>query len=132
MEANLKSKIADVLQGKTLQDVLFSEEFENNATAYLNSQRADRKKYLQQAARAKKKAKVRVQRHTIDRLDYLTGGNFAKYYFEVINGISKRSAAERLYIEQLGRQIYNKTIQDWTVAKYPETEAEFYKKQGDE
>lgn len=130
MEADLKSKIADVLQGKTLQDVLFSEEFENNATAYLNSQRADRKKYLQQAARAK--AKVRVQKHTIDRVDYLTGGNFAKYYFEVINGISKLSAAERLYIEQLGRQIYNKTIQDWTVAKYPETEGEFYKKQGDE
>ena len=128
MEANLKSKIADVLQGKTLQDVLFSEEFENNATAYLNSQRADRKKFISQAVRMRQK----VQRHTIDRLDFLTGGNFAKYYFEVINGISKRSAAERLYIEQLGRQIYNKTIQDWTVAKYPETEAEFYKKQGDE
>lgn len=128
MEATLKSKIADVLQGKTLQDVLFSEEFENNATAYLNSQRTDRKKFISQAVRMKQ----RVQRHTIDRLDFLTGGNFAKYYFEVINGISQRSAAERLYIEQLGRQIYNKTIQDWTVAKYPETEAEFYKKQGDE
>lgn len=128
MEATLKSKIADVLQGKTLQDVLFSEEFENNATAYLNSQRTDRKKFISQAVRMKQ----RVQRHTIDRLDFLTGGNFAKYYFEVINGISQRSAAERLYIEQLGRQIYNKTIHDWTVAKYPETEAEFYKKQGDE
>lgn len=128
MEANLKSKIADVLQGKALQDVLFSKEFENNATAYLNSQRADRKKFISQAVRMKQK----VQRHTIDRLDFLTGGNFAKYYFEVINGISQRSAAERLYIEQLGRQIYNKTIQDWTVAKYPETEVEFYKKQGDE
>lgn len=128
MEANLKSKIADVLQGKALQDVLFSEEFENNAKAYLNSQRADRKKFISQAVRMRQK----VQRHTIDRLDFLTGGNFAKYYFEVINGISKRSAAERLYIEQLGRQIYNKTIHDWTVAKYPETEAEFYKKQGDE
>lgn len=128
MEATLKSKIADVLQGKTLQDVLFSEEFENNATAYLNSQRADRKKFISQAVRMK----VRARRHTIDRVDYLTGGNFARHYFEVINGISHRSAAERLYIEQLGRQIYNKTIQDWTIAKYPETEAEFYKKQGDE
>ena len=60
--------------------------------------------------------------HPIDRVIDLSVDEFAAEFLAVVSGISKRSAAERKYIEQLGRQAYNLTVAQYVVEEYPELE----------
>ena len=128
----LQEKISDTkaLKGKTVEDILQTEEFRQNIGAYLHAQRQDRLRtrgYLQRKSHSEGRT-FWPNAHVIDRLDYLTGENFADYFAKVVEHRSGLPKSERDYIEQLGLQALNKTIADFIIAEHPELEEEIYKK----
>lgn len=131
LRKEIKKKIykVDKLQGKTIYDVIQTEEFISNLTAYLNAQREDRDAIKKSFATAKALggAKgMKLPAHTIDRLDGITPIKFAEEFSFVLSGISKRSAAEREYITQLGMQAYNLTIANFIIEQFPELREDIF------
>lgn len=127
-QQKLIEKMEKALEGKTIDDILKSDEWKQNISAYLNSQRADYNKAKEQAAKWREKGfKVKSIRHTLESLDFLTPENFADYYAECFAKASNLNHAQRLYITQLGRQVYNKSVIDITIKAFPELREEFYK-----
>ena len=91
----------------------------------MTAQREDRKQ-IQSSYKAMLKvggAKgYKLPAHPIDRVIDLSVDEFAAEFLAVVSGISQRSAAERKYIEQLGRQAYNLTVAQYVVDEFPELE----------
>lgn len=127
MNKDVQQKIQSckALQGKTVEELISTEKFRNNLAAYLTAQREDRKaiRSSYEAMRKVGGAKgYKVPAHPIDRLMDLSVAEFSDEYMAVICGVSKRSHAERLYIQQLGQQAYNLTVSQIVVAEFPELE----------
>lgn len=116
------------LKDKTVGDILKTETFRKNIAAYLKAQREDRakaKEYIRNMAKHLKNY-IWPKSHVIDRLDYLTPDNFVHYFAKVIEKKSLLPKAEREYIDQIGKQAFNKTIADIAIAERPELELEIY------
>lgn len=124
-ETRQKIESCKALQGKTVQDFVNDARFRLNLAKYIEAQRADRKaiRASYEAMRKVGGAKgYKLPAHPIDRLMELNTGEFAAEFLCVIGKVSKRSAAERQYILQLGMQAYNLTVAQYVVEEYPELE----------
>lgn len=128
------------LQGKTVADIIMMPRFRDNLAAYWEAQKADReaikRSYLAMKKVAsekghqlskkdyekivKSRTKYKLPAHCIDDLMALSVDDMAIEYAKVVTRQSNRVAAEREYIEQLGRQAYNITIAQIAVEEFPE------------
>lgn len=126
-----KIRACKALQGVNVVELVAGVKFHDNLAAYLTAQREDRKAIRQsyEAMRKLGGAKgYKIPAHTIDHLSELSVDDFAREYLAVIGGCSKRNAAERKYIQQLGQQAYNLTVAQIVVAEFPELESELIPK----
>lgn len=130
MNEATKAKIMQTaaLKDKSIGDILKSDKFKENIAAYLKAQREDRAKAKEYIRNMAKHARNYIwpKAHVIDRLDYLTPENFATYFAKVLEHRSGLPKSERDYIDQIGRQAFNKTIADIAIAECPELESEIY------
>ncbi len=125
MEKETRNKIASckALQGKSVADIIATDKFQSNLAAYWTAQREDRKaiRASYNAMRKMGGAKgMHIPAHCIDDLKDMSVEDLAVEYAKVINGSSKRNAAERKYIAQIGQQAYNLTIAQIIVEEFPE------------
>lgn len=125
MKPETRNKIASckALQEMTVADLCATVRFRDNLAAYMTAQRTDRdairKSY--DAMRKLGGAKgYKLPAHPIDRVINLSVEDFAVEYLAVIANASKRTVAERRYIQQLGQQAYNLTVAQYVVDEYPE------------
>lgn len=122
-----KNKIASckALQGKTITDIVGTERFEKNLSAYITEQREARKAAIA-SYNAMKKAGgafgLKLPAHPIDETMKWTVEQFAVEYLEILARVSKRPAGVRRYVEQLAQQAYNLTVAQMVVEEYPELE----------
>lgn len=126
-----KIKRCKALQGKSVQDVLCMPKFKENLAAYWTAQREDRKaiRASYEAMRKAGGAKgYKLPAHPIDDLMNLTAQEMRLEFANVLDKASKRSAAERLYIRQLGQQALNLTTAQMVVEEFPELEGELIPK----
>lgn len=117
------------LKGKSVKDILISEKFQQNFTAYWNSQKADREAAIASAkAMGAKIRGFKVPAHAIDAFMKDSVGDMIVDYTMVLSGQSKRPARERVYLRQLGDQAYNKTIAEILIEEFPYLEDELMPK----
>ena len=125
MNKDIQQKIREckALQGKTIEDIISMERFQNNLAAYMQAQRADRES-IRASYNAMRKlggAKgYKLPSHTIDRVIDMPVADFAKEYAKVVTGESALSYAERKYIGQLGAQAYSLTVAQIASEEFPE------------
>lgn len=106
-------------------DVISMPEFSENLAAYWVAQKEDRNAIRKSydAMRKMGGAKgYKIPAHPIDDLADLSVEDLAVEYAKVIAGGSKRNAAERKYISQIGQQAYNLTIAKIVCKEFPELE----------
>lgn len=130
-ETIIKIRACKALQNVSVRDMLRTERFQKNMEAYLNAQKEDRTSYIASYADMRKLGVpkgYKMPAHVIDRILDLSVEDFTEAYFEVIQGVSDRSAAERLYISQLGQQAYNLTMAQIVCEEFPELEKELIPK----
>ena len=117
MERSVIEKIRQckALQGKTIADVCTLPQFMDNVASYLAEQKELREATLRAIPNGK-----RVASHVIDRikLDDVTG--IINEYVLILAKKSRKSASERLYIEQICQQAYNLTICQIVCEEFPE------------
>ena len=128
MNKEILNKIRDckALQNVTIEELCQSDRFRDNLAAYMNAQREDRKaiRASYDAMRKLGGAKgFKIPAHPIDDLMSLSVDDFAREYLNVISKCSKRPAAERQYILQLGQQAYNLTVAQIVINEFPELES---------
>lgn len=128
MKNEIQQKIASckALQNVTVEQLCQSDRFRDNLAAYMNAQREDRKaiRASYDAMRKLGGAKgFKIPAHPIDDLMSLSVDDFAREYLNVISKCSKRPAAERQYIRQLGQQAYNLTVAQIVINEFPELES---------
>ncbi len=126
MTEEQKQKIACALSGMTVKDIIGTERFLNNLSAYLDAQKEDRRKIRASYAAMKRLGFAkgyRLPAHVIDRFLGTTAGDFARLYAGLIDRTIWRPFAERQYVLQLGRQAYNLTAVQLAAEKYPELES---------
>lgn len=127
----MKIRACKALQNVSVRDMLKTERFQKNMEAYLNAQKEDRTSYIASYTAMRKLGLpkgYKLPAHVIDRILDLSVEDFTEAYFEVIQGVSDRSAAERLYISQLGQQAYNLTMAQIVCEEFPELEKELIPK----
>lgn len=130
-EIIMKIQACKALQNVSVRDMLKTDRFQENMAAYLNAQKEDRTSYIASYAAMRKLGVpkgYKLPAHVVDRILDLSVEDFTEAYFEVIQGVSDRSAAERLYISQLGQQAYNLTIAQIVCEEFPELEKELIPK----
>ena len=125
MKTETRKKVASckALQEMTVADLCATVRFRDNLAAYMTAQRTDRNAIRDsyQAMRKLGGAKgYKLPAHPIDRVINMPVEEFAVEYLAVISHTSKRSVAERQYIQQLGQQAYNLTVAQYVVDEYPE------------
>ena len=123
-EFNKRLSEVECLREFTVYDVIMSEDFFAALTSRLDQQKALRKATFE-AVRSR--GKGRAFAHTVDKFLDSTTEQFRDDYLLVLNKTSKRSAAERLYIKQLGDLAYNDAVEKIAVAECPELEEGFKK-----
>lgn len=130
-EIQAKIRACKALQGMTVDDVCRTAKFRENLAAYWQAQKDDRKtirKSYEAMRRAWGAKGYKVPAHVIDDLAGLDAEQMAGEYIAVLGRISKRPAAERLYIQQIGQQAYNLTVAQFVCDEYPELHEYFYPK----
>lgn len=128
MNKEILNKIRDckALQNVTIEDLCKTDRFRDNLAAYMTAQREDRTaiRASYDAMRKLGGAKgFKIPAHPIDDLMSLSVDDFAVEYLNVISKCSKRPAAERQYILQLGQQAYNLTVAQIVINEFPELES---------
>lgn len=126
MKREVKEKIASckALQGKTVEDVCRMPEFIGNLEGYFNSQKEDRRTVRELA----KKMNQRPYAHVVDRFILWKAEAMRDEFLLILEGKSRMSAEERLYVRQLCQQAYNLTVAKMVVAEFPELKDEFFPK----
>lgn len=122
-----KVRSCKALQGKDVADIIAMPRFRDNLAAYWTAQKTDRDAIRKSYDAMHKLGGVKgykIPAHPIDDLAQLAVEDLAVEYAKVIAGGSKRCAAERKYIRQIGQQAYNLTIAQIVVEEYPELEHE--------
>lgn len=125
-ETRKKIESCKALQGKTVEDLIMEQKFLDNLAAYWKAQKeerlATRKSYA--AMRKLGNRTSFLPAHTIDHLIDLTTEQLRDEFLSLFRRDSKRSAAERKYIEQIGTQAYNLTICQYAIEEFPELKHE--------
>jgi len=130
-EIQQKIRQCKALQHLSVADLIVTQRFLDNLAAYMTAQREDRNaiRASYEAMRKLGGAKgYKLPAHPIDRVIDMPVEDFANAYAAVINRSSKRSAAERKYIMQLGNQAYNLTVLQFVVDEFPELSDELLPK----
>lgn len=122
-------KLSEVecLRENSVFDVIMSEIFLRKMDSRLNQQQQLRQSTLRMI---EKEQKLRLPAHTVDRFLKHTAEEFRDEYISVLGKTSKRSAAERKYIEQLGNLAYNDAVEEMACEECPELKEEFAKRRG--
>ena len=125
MNKEILNKIRDckALQNVTIEDLCKTDRFRDNLAAYMTAQREDRKAIRASYDAMRKLGGVKgykIPAHPIDDVISMSVEEFAREYLNVISKSSKRPAAERQYILQLGQQAYNLTVAQIVVEEFPE------------
>lgn len=126
-----KNKIASckALQGKTVADIVGTERFEKNLSAYITEQREARKAAIA-SYNAMKKAGgafgLKLPAHPIDDTMKWPVEQFAVEYLAILARVSKRPAGVRRYVEQLAQQAYNVTVAQIVCEEFPELTTIFF------
>ena len=128
MNKEILNKIRDckALQNVTIEDLCKTDRFRDNLAAYMTAQREDRKAIRASYDAMRKLGGVKgykIPAHPIDDLISMSVEEFAREYLNVISKCSKRPAAERQYILQLGQQAYNLTVAQIVINEFPELES---------
>lgn len=128
MNKEILNKIRDckALQNVTIEDLCKSDRFRDNLAAYMTAQREDRKAIRASYDAMRKLGGVKgykIPAHPIDDVISMPVEEFAREYLNVISKCSKRPAAERQYILQLGQQAYNLTVAQIVINEFPELES---------
>lgn len=128
MNKEILNKIRDckALQNMTIEDLCKTDRFLDNLAAYMTAQREDRNaiRSSYDAMRKLGGAKgYKIPSHPIDDVISMSVEEFAREYLNVISKCSKRPAAERQYIQQLGQQAYNLTVAQIVINEFPELES---------
>lgn len=130
-EIQQKIRQCKALQNLSVADLIATQRFLDNLAAYMTAQREDRNaiRASYEAMRKLGGAKgYKLPAHPIDRVIDMRVEDFANAYAAVINRSSKRPAAERKYIMQLGNQAYNLTVLQFVVDEFPELSDELLPK----
>lgn len=125
MTEEQKQKIACALSGMTVKDIIGTDRFLKNLSAYLDAQKEDRRKIRASYAAMKRLGFAkgyRLPAHVIDRFMDTTAEELARLYAGLIDRSIWRPFAERRYVIQLGRQAFNLTAVQLAAEKYPELE----------
>lgn len=133
MKKEISKKIASckALKGKTILDIIEMPRFLENLAAYWNAQKADRdaiRKSYEAMRKAGGAKGYKLPAHVIDHLADMSAKELAGEFALVIAAQSQRSAAERLYINQIGMQAYSLTIAQIVCEEFPELEKELLPK----
>lgn len=128
MNKEILNKIRDckALQNVTIEDLCKTDRFRDNLAAYMTAQREDRKAIRASYDAMRKLGGVKgykIPAHPIDDVISMSVEEFAREYLNVISKCSKRPAAERQYILQLGQQAYNLTVAQIVINEFPELES---------
>lgn len=128
MNKEILNKIRDckALQNVTIEDLCKTDRFRDNLAAYMTAQREDRKAIRASYDAMRKLGGVKgykIPAHPIDDVILMSVEEFAREYLNVISKCSKRPAAERQYILQLGQQAYNLTVAQIVINEFPELES---------
>ena len=128
MNKEILNKIRDckALQNVTIEDLCKTDRFRDNLAAYMTAQREDRKAIRASFDAMRKLGGVKgykIPAHPIDDVISMSVEEFAREYLNVISKCSKRPAAERQYIHQLGQQAYNLTVAQIVINEFPELES---------
>lgn len=131
-----KVKECRSLQGRTIADVVRSQEFKDNVAKYIAVQREDRRAILAYAEGVRRKGiPMKAPSHIIDEFiakGYDKPEAFSEIFLKVIAHESGESARMRKYIEQLGMQAYSVTIVNAVSAEFPELKDELLNNKNDE
>lgn len=119
-----KMESCKALKGKSVEDVVSSDRFVANLSAYITEQREARKAAVASFKAMRKAGAIgyKLPAHPIDKTLELSVEDFAVEFAAVVTGASERPASERKYIEQLGKQAYNLTIAQIVCEEFPELE----------
>lgn len=110
------------LREHTVYDVIMSDGFLKHIGNRLEQQKQMRKAAMNAIT------KGRLPAHTVDKFLQHTSEEMRDEFLTVTAKTSKRSAAERKYIEQLGNLAYNDTIEEIAISEKPELKDYFEKK----
>lgn len=123
-------KLSEVecLREHSVFDVIMSEIFLRKMDSRLGQQKQLRQETLRLI---EKEQKLRLPAHTVDLFLKHTAEEFRDEYISVLGKTSKRSAAERKYIEQLGNLAYNDAVEEMACEECPELKEEFAKRHKD-
>lgn len=123
-----KNKINDCkgLQGKTVLDIISTDRFEKNLSAYLTAQKEDRntsRKSFEAMHKAGGAVGLKLPAHPVDNFLSMSVADFVIEYADVISGVSNRPKAQREFVRQLGQQAYNLTVAQIVCEEFPELES---------
>lgn len=126
-EKQFFQKLSEVecLREHSVFDVIMSEIYLRKIDSRLGQQKQLRQETLRLI---EKEQKLRLPAHTVDRFLKHTAEEFRDEYISVLAKTSKRSAAERKYIEQLGNLAYNDAVEEMACEECPELKEEFAKR----
>lgn len=130
-EINDKIRQCKALQGMSVKDLINSERFIENLSAYLRAQQEDRKairKSYGTMVHLGGNKDFKLPAHPIDHFVNMTAREFADEYLLVVAKCSKRPASQRQYISQLGGQAYALTVSQYVVDEFPELSDELLPK----
>lgn len=127
LDKSTRNKILNckALKGKSVADIIATDKFESNLSAYLTAQIEDRKtsrKSFEAMRKAGGAKGLKLPAHPVDRVLDLSVEELAFEYAMILTGKSKRTNAERTYICQLCQQAYNLTIAQIICEEFPELE----------
>lgn len=117
-ELQEKLKQVDFLRDKTVMDVIFTDEFLEKLNVYFEQQKSLRKE-------VQKVWKGHAPAHTVDKFMDYTTEQMRDAYLLVLNKTSELSAAQRLYVKQLGGMAYNEVVKSEAIKQFPELKAYF-------
>lgn len=109
----------ECLREHTVYDIIISDGFLKHISNRLEQQKQMRKAAI---------TKGTMLAHTVDKFLQHTAEEMRDEFLTVTAKTSKRSAAERKYIEQLGNLAYNDTIEEIAIAEKPELKEYFEKR----
>lgn len=124
-----KIKTCKALQGKTIFDILKTDDYSRNLAAYIKAQREDREQAIASyKAMRKINPRVRIRAHVIDHFEKWNIEDFIIEYMRILQSRSGCNHEERRYIMQICQQAYNKTVADIVILEFPELKKYFYPK----
>lgn len=119
-QSDFEKKLQQVkyLQGKTVLDLIMTDDYLKMLASFLKQQKELRKKV--QAV-----WKGHAPAHTVDKFMEYTSEQFRDAYILVLDKTSKLPATQRLYVQQLGGLAYRQLVKNVAIAEFPELK-EYY------